>query len=503
MEGTLQSFSRGRQRNTFHQENHHDTRMSQEKFVIIGGGIAGLMIARFIRARRDAHAEIVVVERESHFGGQYSCIDYGDEGGRFDHGMHVFYETCIPEADRLFTSIFPDSDWHILEQNWKDVAGIYVHGQLQARTPWVDLRHWPDSKLRTALGEMLLAIRDERRDSSPPAEDAHTWLLRHYGRTLADEVYVPILQKLYYRHASELAAYAVKIAAINRVVMFDEALVIDLMKSESLRARIGYPDQYALPPCRNNSQRAFYPRQFGFHRVMDRLREVVESEDTHLMPSTQVHTVETSGDRITAVRVQSKDGRVATLDSVTELYWTSGLPPLARAIGVSFSDLQTDFRPAGWYVHFLLAEPPAMDRLYYFYSFEPGTRSFRITNYASYCPAAATARGYPLCVEFWSEPGDNEEVSAAIDNATRELEQFGVIRNRRSIRFASARRVGAGVGMPLPTVTNTRSLATLRERILERGLANLRTAGVMAEANVFFVPEVLSDAWHKVTGEYV
>jgi hypothetical protein len=35
--------------------------------------------------------------------------------------------------------------------------------------------------------------------------------------------------------------------------MFDEALMIDLMKSDSLRTRIGYPDQYALPPCRKFS----------------------------------------------------------------------------------------------------------------------------------------------------------------------------------------------------------------------------------------------------------
>lgn len=474
--------------------------MSQQKFVIVGGGIAGLMIARFIRAYRDAKADIIIIERESHFGGQYTCVDYGSEGGRFDHGMHIFYETCIPQADALFTGIFPDSEWNILIQNWKDAAGIHIHGRLQTNTPWVDLRQWPEEKRHAVIADILLAIESEKNNPAPPPADAYSWLLHHYGPTLTEEVYAPILRKLYYHDAADIARYAIKITPLNRVVLFDEALMVDLMKSETLRSRLGYPDQYNLPPYRNNNQRGFYPKQFGFYRAMDRLREVVESEGTRLMASTTVEALETSGDKITSLRVKSKDGQTTTLDDVTELYWTSGLPPLAKTMGVQFSDLKSDFRPAGWYVHFQLAESPDMERLYYFYNFEPGTRSFRITNYASYCPAAVTELGHPLCVEFWANPGDTEDKAQIIENATQELEQFGIIKNRSVIRFSNAERVGQGGGMPLPTLNNARDLATLRSRIHERGLSNLRTAGVMAEPDVFFVPEVLTDAWHKVMG---
>ena len=102
-------------------------KVTQQKFVIVGGGIAGLMISRMIRSQRSKDAEIIVVERESHFGGQYSCVDYGKEGGRFDHGMHVYYDSCIPEVDQLFTSILPADSWNIYEQNLKDVAGIFFN----------------------------------------------------------------------------------------------------------------------------------------------------------------------------------------------------------------------------------------------------------------------------------------------------------------------------------------------------------------------------------------
>ena len=471
--------------------------MTQKRFVIVGGGIAGLMIARIIRAHRDDRAEIFIIERESHFGGQYSCVDYGADGGRFDHGMHVYYDSCIPEVDKLFTSILPDTDWNVYEQNLKDAAGIFVNGRLQTHTPWVDLRDWPEDQVRAALADLLLAVRDQNLKSDPP-EDAYSWLMRHYGRTLTDYVYVPILQKLYYHHASDLSSQVIKISALNRVVMFGEPVMLDLMKSEGLRARLGYPDQYTLPPYRSNNQRAVYPKQYGFYRAMDRLREVVEEEGARLMPNSIVDSLAMRDGRIDALRVRSKSGETIEIEGVTELYWTSGLPPLAKSLDVDFTDLSVDARPAGWYVHFLLDKPPAMDRLYYFYSFEPGTRTFRVTNYSAYCPAAATERGYPLCVEFWANPGDSVEVSEVIEKATCELEGFGVISGRAGIRYCNAVRVGAGGGVPLPTLKNSRALATLRARIRELGLANLRPAGVMAEPDVFFVPEVLTDAWHKV-----
>ena len=152
--------------------------MSQQRFVIVGGGIAGLMIARMIHAHRDPGADIVIVERESHFGGQYSYVDYGPAGGRFDHGMHVYYDTCIPEVDLLFTSIWPDSEWNIYEQNWKDSAGIFFSDKLQTGTPWVDLRQWPEEKLRAAIADMprirrqpFQRMRQPRGD--PPARHDH------------------------------------------------------------------------------------------------------------------------------------------------------------------------------------------------------------------------------------------------------------------------------------------------------------------------------------------
>lgn len=472
-------------------------KVTQQKFVIVGGGIAGLMISRMIRSQRSKDAEIIVVERESHFGGQYSCVDYGQEGGRFDHGMHVYYDSCIPEVDQLFTSILPTDSWNIYEQNLKDVAGIFFNDTLQTHTPWVDLRKWPQEQLQGVLGGLWTAI-SQREESTDPLESAYSWLVRHYGKPLTDLVYVPILEKLYYHHPSELSTQVIKLSAMNRVVLFDEPLMHDLMKSDALRTRLGFPNQFTLPPIRTNGQRALYPKAFGFFRVMDRLRSVVEEEGSLLLADTVVESLAKKQGRIESIRLRSKSGEVREVDGITQVFWTSGLPPLAKSLGIDFSDLAVDMRPPGWYVHFRLDQPPAMDRLYYFYSFQPGTRTFRVTNYAAYCPAATADQGYPLCVELWANPGDSVSVSDAIEQATQELQRFGVIAGKTGIRYCNAERVAAGGGVPLPTLKNAKALSTLRRRIQDLGMANLRTAGVLAEPDVFFVPEVLRDAWNKV-----
>ena len=79
--------------------------MNSKKTVIVGSGLSALMMARMIKKYRDPMASIVIIEKEKQIGGQYGSISYG-EYGYFDIGMHIIYETCIPEIDNLFEDLF-------------------------------------------------------------------------------------------------------------------------------------------------------------------------------------------------------------------------------------------------------------------------------------------------------------------------------------------------------------------------------------------------------------
>ncbi len=470
--------------------------MSRSKTIIVGGGLAGLMTARMVKALRDPEGEIYIVERESHFGGAYGSYHY--EGvGAFDHGMHVFYETCIPEVDELFTSILPDSDWNILVENLKDAAGIYVQGRLQLETPYVDLRDVPDERLSAYLGDLMLAIRDRRNKPLPAEANAYEVMKAHYGRALTDDIFVPLLEKLFLRHPSQLHELATRLAAINRIAAFDGDLMLDLMKSDELRARLCFPDQYKLPPYRGNNQRGFYPRQFGFYHVMDRLKEVLDEQGIHFVPNASLSQINTEGGRVQSVRITSLDGVNTDIDGVTQVFWAAGVPPLAKLLNVPLTGGPPDMRPASWYVHLLLDKEPMTDRLYYFYCFDKGFRTYRVTNYAAYCPEAHTEKGWPVCVELWPNPGDAQTEACVINTALSELRAFGVTDATYRVNFRAAQQ-NKGPGFPLPTLKTIGAMENIRAQIRDRGICNLALTGIMGGKNIFFIPEVLKDAHEQV-----
>jgi hypothetical protein len=183
---------------------------------------------------------------------------------------------------------------------------------------------------------------------------------------------------------------------------------------------------------------------------------------------------------------------------IDRLYWTAGIPHLAKLLGIGVQDLRYDPNNKDiFYVNLLLENPPQMGELYYFYCFDPGFRTFRVTNFANYCPSAAPREGFPVCMEMWMQNNDPKELDQVIDRARSELMQFGVLPNEGRVSLAKAEKVAAG-GFPLPSVNNVRLLETTRDRIQERGVSNLEMFGVYSARNTFFIKDILTDAYNKL-----
>jgi len=465
---------------------------------IIGSGLSGLMLAKMIKRYRDPQAKIVIIEKEASIGGQYGSIDYG-KNGVFDIGMHIFYESCIPEIDRLFTDLLPEEEWNILVGNHKDIAGIYVNGKLQIDTPYVDLRNLPDEKWGQYIAELFLAIKNENNDL-PDNASAYKVLVNHFGKHITDEIFVPVLEKLYLVHPDQLSELATKFTTINRLAFFEKELIADLMKSAAIRSRICFPNQMEMPSYRSNSQRGFYPKKYGMFRVMETFRKNLEEEGVEFFTSHMVSKLNIISKKLTSVTITNQEGLQQTIP-VKELFWTAGLPPLAKTLGVMTNDLPYDKKhTTSVYVNLLMDKVPEMGNLYYFYSFDKPFRAFRITNYAAYCPDASTGRGFPLCVEMWLQNEDSKEDEAIIAQTTHELKSYGVITENHKITFAKVEKHIDG-GFPLPSVNNIAALNEINSRIAAMGVNNIVPTGVLTGKNIFFIKDVLIDAYNKVTGK--
>jgi protoporphyrinogen oxidase len=470
--------------------------MSEKPIIISGSGLSSLILARMVRTLLKESAPILIVEQAEEIGGQFRSFNYGQHGV-FDHGMHIYYECCIPHVDTLFTGIFGDDDWEVLVGNRKDIAGLFVNGSLQLDTPYVDLRKSDPDFLRRCISELLLHVQSSMSSERFPGRSAYDVTRRQFGEFITDHVFVPIFDKLYQRHPRTLDELATHLTAVNRVALFDSKMALELMNSEPLRSRICYPDQLNMPDLRASSQRGFYPKQYGMFRAIDRLREILEHEDTHFITSSRITELITQGRRIASATIRAASGKETKVD-VDRLYWTSGNPPLATLLGIDLSDLPFDRNnKETYYVNFLFEESPAMGELYYFYAFERDCRTFRVTNYTNYCPAAALSRGYPVCVELWVRSGDPTDHDEIVNVAREELVKFGVVQEGAIEKFSRVEKASAG-GFPLPSIVNVSFLETARDRIAERLYDNLQMFGVYSSNKTFFIKDVLTDAYWKL-----
>jgi protoporphyrinogen oxidase len=466
-----------------------------DNFILIAGaGLTGLMSAlKLTQIYPDRR--IVVFDKSAQVGGLYASRLY-PEDIRYDNGMHVIYESCNPEVDELYREVMPETEWNIYEGNEKDIAGLFFRGRLQTYSHYVDLRSFPSDVRKSFVGSLFQNL--EACEVTNP-KSAIDFLRNQFGKEVVEIVHRPILKMMYGVDPENLDLFATKVTALERVTLFDPTTMLDLMKSSMLRARLAFPDQLNLPPLRENTQKALYPKKFGMSYFVDRLRDHLHNKGVEILTQTDILEIRQHEGRIADVTLTNKEWGTRTLD-VGRMLWTAGWPSLARQLGVDISDLKFHRGPEMIFMNLAFDRPLAMDRLYYFYCYDEGFASFRVTNYANYCPAAAQDGRFPMCVELWpskigkkrADLGQDECVRLAVD----ELRRFGVIGQDHKLLFS---RMESNVGeFPMPTLENTNSLQAIRTRVAERRIGNLSVAGVMAKDGLFFIPDILNDAFSKL-----
>jgi protoporphyrinogen oxidase len=462
--------------------------------LIVGGGLTALMSALKLK-KLNPDKEIVVFDKSNQLGGMYGGLTYPDDVC-FDYGMHVIYESCNPEIDDLYREVMAEEEWNIYENNDKDIAGLFFKGRLQTYSHYVDLRSFSEVDKKNFISSLLIQL-DSANIASP--RTAMDYLRNQFGKDLVDFVHKPILKRMYGIDPEDLDLFAIKATALERVILFDTDTMLDLMSSSKLRARLAFPDQLKLPPVRNNTQKALYPKKFGMSHFIEKLRKHIQSMGVQILTETSISKVIQDEGLIDSVSLTNKEWgeRIVYVD---RMLWTAGWPSLALQLGLNISDLTFHKGLEIVFVNLIFNRPLLMERLYYFYCYDEEFASFRVTNYANYCPDAAKKDWFPIGIELW--PSKIGRKAAGIDEdecirlAVDELKRFGIIGSDHKLMFAKTER---NVGeFPMPSIENTKSLRTIRTRVENQKIANLTVAGVMANEGLFFIPDILNDVFPKL-----
>ena len=463
----------------------------EKNFVVVGGGISGLISALLIAQRR--LGRVMVVEREAAVGGLLRSFDYGDHG-LFDYGMHNMYDTGIEPLDDLLFGLLPKTDWQLLEGGKRDLAGLFVLNRLQLNSPFPDLRALPEGPLRACRESFAAQVNSgQAEDSSSALQYART----RFGARIADTIIAPAIEKQFRRPASEMDVMAMQLTSMTRVVMFDDPPFSDMMKSDAIRDRLGYPEQRRLPEQYSSGRRSYYPMRYGMQRVVDALCRRLAELEVEIITGSRVIAVECQKGTINSVTVSAAAGERRITD-IGRVIWTTGLPVIAPLLGIDLSGLPFDRPLSTVVVNILLRQPPAMGDLYYFYCYDAGFATFRVTNFSGYCADAPRADLHPVSVELLLDPLEMSQ-GGFVERALRELEAFGVVVSPKDVAFARPEVLAAG--FPMPSIRNTSSTDVIRASIARLGISSLLTVGILSAPRLFFQKDVLAHVYGTLVRE--
>ena len=462
--------------------------------MVVGGGMTGLLCALELR-KSNPQSNITVVETSSAVGGTYKS--YRDTSGNvFDHGMHLLYETRDSYVNSVLFNLLPESSWNIYEHNSKDIAGVFFAGKLQTYSPYPDIRSLSATTQRESVESFFAALTQNNSSAVDNAEEAFR---RRFGDYIYDHVHTKILQGLYGRNPKDLHPIVMKLTALDRVCMFSESTVTELLLSSIIRERIAYPDQVNLPIARHWNQRALYPRSLGADQVVASAVAQLQSANVEIRCQTRVGIAECENGYLTSVELLDWKGD-AVREHIDHMVWTIGWPSLEKTILKEKSTTSNDHAAHEIVlVHLALDKPIEISPLYYFYCFDQGFATFRVTNYVSYCPNAARERYYPLTVELWPSRIDmkvqRDASGEMLRRAIEELQAFKVIDSQHTIVYSRVEYPRER--FPIPTIQTIKRIERSRN-LMKNAVKNVSVVGVMAEEQEFFLQDILPNAFKMV-----
>jgi protoporphyrinogen oxidase len=448
------------------------------RWVILGGGVVGLLAARTIKAVAPG-AQVVVVERAEEAGGLLAGETSICGRHSFDRGTHIFRETGDLEIDAFIQEAIPADEIIIFPSGSGDLAGAIFNGREQNNSHFIDIRARGDAaELKRSLLMQASVGRAPQIDRLSPALEAAS---RRFGETFSDRVLMPALEKVFLRDRSELAAFAFLLPGLTRVVAMDEAEWLAVAAHDDrVRDIIAVPDQRQLPPTMRSMLRSFYVRRGGTKYVIARLCAALKYHGVEMMLGATVERLDLPE---RSMEVVASDGRRTRMD-FDGIVLAVGAVPAARLLGVEIAEFRFD-RPLSHRLIHLEAETVKDSDLCYFYGLDSEVDFYRVTNYRAFSGDHGDRR---LTIEVLGERADDED--ALITRIERQLRELGWIDG--VLRYASVTKLPAG--FPTPTVQNLDALASLSEHIGQLLPPYALLAGVGARPGLFFQNEVVVDA---------
>ena len=458
-----------------------------KKVVIIGGGISGLTAA-YLFANTKGY-EVHIVEKTDKLGGLLKSFDYG-VNGYFDYGAHNILETGIEELDDFYLNLFPEEKWQVTTTKngqIRALTGLIYNQKLQQNSPFIDLRE--DKNLPKYIGDFFKNLNFQKENFKEiEKKDAYSYSLYLFGKRISDEIIAPAIIKLYGRHPRDLNTMVLFLTQFTRIVLFEEHIMKELVHLKNIGSRLSYTEQSSLPEKYLGNLKSLYPREYGIFRVIDAIEEKLKKKGVIFhMNSTVLNPIITNS-KIISVEINN-----VTLN-IDHIVSSVGLFPLSYILDVDISKYKYDKPPKTVITNILIDRPLLCGELSFIYSYDKGSKIFRVDNYINYCNGAKRKGLYPISIE--SLNFEELDIRKLEEQLISELKQYNVLSDDTSIEFIKTEILE--YGFPLLTQNNVFINNELREKMKSLNINNLTTIGILSEEGLFFENEVIKDTYSKI-----
>lgn len=425
----------------------------------------------------------MVVEQQADIGGNWASVR--TPWGLVDRGVLIPHEVGVSAFDELFYEVLPHACWNLLEGARRDISGNIFRGHIDQGSLYPDLRRLERHEYARCRAEIISRASGQR-PGIADARSLHEFLSCRFGPSTTELVHRLISEKFWRLPLQQMSAWAGKVVHVARVVLDSAEASIELKKDPLLDAVIGYPDQLRIPASMQSSRRAFYPKKFGLSTVIGAFREALASQGVELLTSTAIVGIHTADKRIGGIDLATPAG--PRHEAASAVLWTSPLAGLGKILQLKFPE-PPDAPIPHRVVHLFLDRAPNTGELYWLWSYDGSNSITRFTNYAAYCPDAASGGTFPVCVETHIDPARADD-GAVVAQVEKEIRECGLIE-------AATRIVGSAVlpavrVFPISSIANCDALAKQRRAVEQLGLQNLLLSNQDISAGRFYLADILA-----------
>ena len=189
--------------------------------------------------------------------------------------------------------------------------------------------------------------------------------------------------------AADLDPIVAKIFPFDRIALYDEPGVADLMEFRARARTRRLPEQRNLDPKYASTRYSLYPKGSGAFRLIDALLARLEEAGIEVVTNTSVESLGVEGGRVESLRLRRGDERI-DVKAPQQVIWTVGYPMLGRLLGLKAAEQPFEGRRASATAGLFLDKPVDLGDLY-FWNWDPAFKTYRVANYCGYCPTAPRA----------------------------------------------------------------------------------------------------------------